>query len=84
VVDPAIGGLNEEKKCREKSFLTLPRIQIETKDVSTKTLSNLSSQKLKRWCNYERRPAQVFEVAFDGAWDPVPAQMTMHLTIDEI
>lgn len=43
----------------------------------------VKSKSLKRWCNYERRPAQVFEVAFDGAWDPVPAQMTMHLTIDE-
>ncbi len=28
---------------------------------------------------------QVFQVSFDGVWDPIPAQMTgWHLTIDEI
>jgi hypothetical protein len=45
VVDPTIAGLNQGKKCREKDFLTLPRIQIVTEEVSTKTLSNVSSQK---------------------------------------
>jgi hypothetical protein len=44
VVYPAIAGLNEGKKGREKAFLPCPRIQIVTEAVSTKTLSNLSSQ----------------------------------------
>jgi hypothetical protein len=33
---------------------------------------------------YVSETDQVFQVAFDGVWDPVPAQMMMHLTIDEI
>jgi len=32
---------------------------------------------------YVSKTYQVFEVAYDGVWDPVPAQMAMHLTIDE-
>ena len=43
VVDPAIAGLNDGEKCRERAFLTLPRIQIVTEVVSTKTLSKVSS-----------------------------------------
>jgi len=33
---------------------------------------------------YVSETYQVFQVAFDGVWDPVPAQMMMHLAIDEI
>jgi hypothetical protein len=41
----AIAGLKEGEKCREKGFLTLPRIQIVTEGVSTKTPSNLAIKK---------------------------------------
>jgi len=33
---------------------------------------------------YVSKTYRVFEVAFDGVWNPVLAQMTTHLTIDEI
>jgi hypothetical protein len=33
---------------------------------------------------YTSKTYQVFEVAFDGVWDAVPAQMQTHLTIQEI
>jgi hypothetical protein len=45
MADPSNCRSKRGEKCREKGFLTLPRIQIVTKSVSTKTASNLSSQK---------------------------------------
>jgi len=33
---------------------------------------------------YVSKKYQVFEVALDGGWDPIPAQMRSHLTIREI
>jgi hypothetical protein len=33
---------------------------------------------------YVSETNQVFQVSFDGVWNPVAAQMKMHLTIDEI
>ena len=33
---------------------------------------------------YVSEKYQVFQVSFDGLWNPVAAQMKMHLTIDEV
>jgi len=54
-VDPAIAGLKEGKKCRERAFLTLPPDSDRNERVFTKTTSNLSSQKFARSTLWFRR-----------------------------
>jgi hypothetical protein len=44
MVDPAIAGLNEEEKCREKGFLPCPRIQIVAKNRFYQNRVKVSSQ----------------------------------------
>jgi len=57
-VDPAIAGLKEGEKCREKGFsLPGPRIQLVTKAVSTKIPSKLSTQKAKGFARTTYRRA---------------------------
>jgi hypothetical protein len=48
VVDPAITGLKEGKKCRERAFLPCPRIQIVAKEFR-KPCPTCQAKKFKRW-----------------------------------